>query len=362
MAEPITNPDVDRGFVKFYEEVQSKSKSLMKTKDDVLIMSAEGLLGLEAAVASIVGKGDKVLTITNGVFGDGFVDFVKLYQGIPVPVSADYNKQINPEEVAETLDKNRDIRIATFVHCETPSGVLNPLKEVARQCKKRDVLLIADVVASLGGVPVEAGAWGIGVCLGASQKCISAPPGLALVSVSDHAWEVVRSRKGKIPSYYLSLGQWDEWWKKGKLFPYTASVSDISALDEALDMVFEEGLRKAFLRHNKVSKALLAAIRAMGLTPFPESDKFHSPTVTAFYKPARIDEDRLRALMESRYSVMIAGSWGKLAGKVLRLGNMGYNAHPQKAMRAIRALESALSDLGFKTERSGVATAKGLLG
>jgi alanine-glyoxylate transaminase/serine-glyoxylate transaminase/serine-pyruvate transaminase len=144
---------------------------------------------------------------------------------------------------------------------------------------------VADVVSSLGGVPVEADAWGVDVCLGASQKCISAPPGLALVSVSKRAWEIVRSRKDKIPSYYLSLGQWDEWWKHRKLFPYTPSVSDIYALDEALDMIFEEGLRSVFSRHAKVSKALLAAIRAMGLTPFPASDEFHSPTVTAFRRP-----------------------------------------------------------------------------
>ncbi|HEV2226419.1 MAG TPA: alanine--glyoxylate aminotransferase family protein [Nitrososphaerales archaeon] len=361
MAAPITNPDVDRKFVRFYEEVQSKLMTLMKTKNDVLIMSAEGLLGLEAAVASLVGKGDKVLTVTNGVFGDGFADFVRLYRGVPVPVVADYDRPIDPEKVGKALEANGDIRVATFVHCETPSGVLNPLKEVARQCRKRGVILVADVVSSLGGVPVEADAWGVDVCLGASQKCISAPPGLALVSVSDRAWEIVRSRKDEIPSYYLSLGQWNEWWKKNKLFPYTPSVSDIYALDEALDMIFEEGLTSVFSRHVKVSRALLAALRAMGLSPFPASDEFHSPTVTAFRRPVRIDEERLRAVMENRYSVMIAGSWGKLTGKVLRLGNMGYNAYPQKAIRATRALENALKDLGFRPKRSGVATAKNLL-
>ncbi len=361
MATPITNPDVDRNFVSFYEKVQSKLMALMKTKNDVLIMSAEGLLGLEAAVASLVSRGQKVLTVTNGVYGDGFVDFVRLYRGVPIPVVADYDKPIDPEKVGEVLDANKGIRVATFVHCETPSGVLNPLKEVARQCKKRGVLLVADVVSSLGGVPVEADAWGVDVCLGASQKCISASPGLALVSVSDHAWEIVRSRKDKIPSYYLSLGQWSDWWKKSKLFPYTPSVSDIYALDEALDMIYEEGLLSVFSRHAKVSKALLAALRAMGLAPFPASDEFHSPTVTAFKRPARVDEEKLRGVMESRYSVMIAGSWGKLTGKVLRLGNMGYNAYPQKAIKATRALENALKDVGFRPERSGVAAAKDLL-
>ena len=361
MARPITNPDLDRSFVKFYEATQTKLMRLMKTKNDVLIMSGEGFLGLEAAVASLVARNQKVLTITNGVFGDGFVDLVRLYGGVPVVVREAYDRQIDPEKVGHALDTNKGIEVATFVHCETPSGVLNPLREVAKVCRKKGVKLIADVVSTLGGVPVEADAWGVDVCLGASQKCLSAPPGLALVSVSEGAWEVVRSRGSRIPSYYASLWQWDEWWKK-RLFPYTPSVSDINALDEALDMALEEGLPHAFERHMRVSKAILSGCRATGLIPYPRSDSFHSPTVTAIRCPPRIRDTALLRRMEERYGVMIAGSWGKLSGRVLRLGNMGYNAHPQRALRAMRALEGALKDLGFEPRQSGVARTKEALG
>ncbi len=362
MALPITNPDLDPTFVKFYEAMQTKLMKLMKTKSDVLIMSAEGLLGLEAAVASLVSRGQKVLTITNGVFGDGFVDLVRLYGGVPVVVREAYDRQIDPEKVSDALDTTKGIQVATFVHCETPSGVLNPLREVAKSCRKRGVKLIADVVSSLGGVPVEADAWGVDICLGASQKCLSAPPGLALVSVSEGAWEVVRSRRSRIPSYYASLWQWDEWWKKKKLFPYTPSISDINALDEALDMALEEGLPRAFERHMRISKALLSGCRAMGLTPYPRNDAFHSPTVTAIRCPARIRDTELLRRMEERYGVMIAGSWGKLSGKVLRLGNMGYNAYPRRALTAMRALEGALKDFGFRPRQSGVAVAEEAMG
>ncbi len=362
MALPISNPDLDPRFVKFYEATQAKLARLMKTKNDVLIMSAEGILGLEAAVASLVSKGQKVLTITNGVFGDGFVDLVRLYGGVPVVVRGAYDRKIDPEKVSEALDTTKGIEVATFVHCETPSGVLNPLREVAKSCRKKGVKLIADVVSSLGGVPVETDAWGVDICLGASQKCLSAPPGLALVSVSEEAWEVVRSRRSRIPSYYASLWQWDEWWKKKKLFPYTPSISDINALDEALDMALEEGLSRAFDRHRRVSKALLSGCRAMGLTPYPRSDDFHSPTVTAIRCPPRVRDTELLRRMEERYGVMIAGSWGKLSGKVLRLGNMGYNAYPRRALTAMRALEEALKDLGFMPRQSGVAVAGEALG
>ncbi|MDG6910166.1 MAG: alanine--glyoxylate aminotransferase family protein [Nitrososphaerota archaeon] len=355
MAQPITNPDLDRKFAKSYEETQTKLMRVMKTKNDVLIMSAEGLLGLEAAVASLVSKGQKVLTITNGVFGDGFVDLVRLYGGVPVVVGEAYDQRIDPEKVSSALDTNKGIEVATFVHCETPSGVLNPLREVATACRKRGVKLIADVVSTLGGVPVEVDAWGVDVCLGASQKCLSAPPGLALVSVSEAAWETVRSRGSAIPSYYASLWQWEEWWRKKRLFPYTPSITEVSALDEALDIALEEGLSHSFERHARVSKSLISGCRAMGLVPYPRSDSFHSPTVTAIKCPPRIHDTDLFRRMEDRYGVMIAGSWGKLSGEVLRLGNMGYNAYPHKALKAVRALERALKDLGFRPGKSGVA-------
>jgi aspartate aminotransferase-like enzyme len=347
MARPITNPDLDPAFARSYESTQEKLKRLMKTKNDVLIMSGEGLLGLEAAVASLVEKGQKVLTIANGVFGEGFVDFVKMYGGVPTSVLSPYDRPVDPESVAAALDADREIRVATLVHCETPSGVLNPLREVASACRKREVLLIADAVSSLGGTPVETDSWGIDVCLGGSQKCLSAPPGLALVSVSERAWDVVRRRGASIPSYYASLWQWEEWWNKRRLFPYTPSVSDIGALDEALDIALKEGLPRAFERHKRISKMVLSGCRGMGLVPYPKSDAYHSPTVTALRRPTRIPETGLLRRMEEGYGVMIAGSWGKLAGRVLRLGNMGYNARPRKAKTALLALEGALKDLGF---------------
>jgi len=360
MATPITNPDFDHKFIEFYSSLQGKLQELMKTENDVLIMSGEALLGLESALASLVGKDDRVLTITNGEYGESLADFVKLYGGIPVRVEGENNQRLDAERVEEALDNNKDIRVATFVHCETPSGVINPLEKIAKACQKHGIILIADTVSSLGGVPIDVDKWGIDICLGASQKCLSAPPGLTLISVSKKAWELIGSRHDKIQGYYLNLWQWNEWWKKNKLFPYTASISDIYALDEAVDMYMEEGLERAIERHRIISNAAIAGCRAIGLTPYPKTDQDHSPTVTAIIKPPTIDEHKLRMLMEDRYSVMIAGSWGKLAGNVLRLGNMGYNAQQQKILTVLWALESALKDLGFKPNSSGVEKAKAL--
>lgn len=360
LSRPMPNPDLDQGFLRLYEGVQGKLKSLMKTKNDVLVMSGEGYLGLEAAVASLVRRGSKVLTITNGVFGDGFIDLVRLYGGIPVVARSPYDRPVDPEKVKEALDNHRGVAVATFVHCETPSGVMNPLKEIAAACRKSGVMLVADVVSSLGGVPVETDRWGVEVALGASQKCLSAPPGIAFLSVGDEAWEAVRSRGDTVPAYYASLWQWDQWWKK-RLFPYTPAANDINALDEALDIVLEEGLPAGLRRHAEVSRAILTACRAMGLHPYPADDSFHAPTVTAIRMPPEITEERLLGRMRERYGVVIAGSWGELSGKVFRLGNMGYNAQPGKALRALRALEGSLTDIGFAPVESGVAAAKSML-
>jgi len=361
MSTPITNPDFDHNFVQFYASLQAKLQKVMKTKNDVLVMSGEAMLGLESAAVSLIEKDAKVLTITNGPYGETFIDFVKLVGGIPVNVESDYKRHVSAERVGEAIDNHRDAKIAMFVHCETPSGVINPLKEVAETCRKKGVLLIADVVSTLGGVPVDVDEWGIDVCIGASQKCFSAPPGLTVMSVSEKAWELVKARHERIQAYYANLWQWNEWWKKNKLFPYTASISDIYALDEAVDMLLEEGLDNAVKRHKTISTAAIAACKALGLTPYPETDADHSPTVTAFNKPTTVDERKLRSLMENRYSVMIAGSWGKLAGHVLRFGNMGYNAQRDRILRALWALEESLKDLGFKPQASGVEKAKTLL-
>lgn len=362
MARPITNPDLDRGFIRFYEEMQGKLRRVMRTKNDVFAMSAEGYLGLEAAVASLVRRGEKVLVISNGFFGDGFGDLVRSYGGVPVNVRGPFDRPVDPDAVREALDANRGVGVATFVHCETPSGVLNPLEGVAKLCRDRGVVLVADVVSSLAGVPVDTDGWGVDVALGASQKCLSAPPGLAIVSVSERAWERIRSRRGDAPGYYVNLMQWDDWWNKKRLFPYTPSISDINALDEALDMLLEEGVPRSIRRHRKVSRALLAGARELGLEPYPKSDSFHSPTVTVLRNPPGVDLERLMRRMEDKYGVMVAGSWGSLSGKVLRMGNMGYNARPKPALTALRALERALVDLGHVPRGSGVARAKEVLG
>ncbi len=200
-------------------------------------------------------------------------------------------------------------------------------------------------------MPVDADNAGVDVVLGASQKCFSAPPGLAIISVSKRAWEKIERRAEKVSSFYLDLLEWRRSWLGERVFPYTQSVSDVFALDKALDIVLEEGMDSVYRRHREVADWVRDSCNELGLELFPRRMEICSNTVTAIKVPAGIDEKELRNRMLKKYSVMIAGSWGKLTGKVVRLGHMGYNAHAGKASRAVRALRASLRDIGFNPKK-----------
>lgn len=183
MGRKIQNPDIEQDFFDFYDRLVSKLCRVYDTTDDILILGGEGILGLEASVASCVGPGDEVLCIANGIYGEGFADFVEMYGAEPVMCSFSHKEPIKAEAVREKINKH-DFQAATMVHCETPAGVLNELNEILELLSKEGVLTIVDAVSSLGGVPLFQG--NIDICICGSQKCFSSPRGLTMVSVSSN--------------------------------------------------------------------------------------------------------------------------------------------------------------------------------
>jgi aspartate aminotransferase-like enzyme len=342
MSRELINPDIDTRFFDIYDSLCNKIRKVAGTASDVFVMAGEGMLALDSAVANLVEPADDVLSISSGVFGDGFVDLIKNYGGNPVVVRSAYDDVVTPNQVERVLEKNHKIGVATFVHCETPSGTIAPAEEIGKVCNDHDIVLIADTVSTLGGVPLNADKSGIDVCLGASQKCFSAPPGLAIISVSNRAWEKIKKRKNKVESLYLDLLIWKKMWLGKRTFPYTQSVSDIFALDKSLDLILSEGLDKVYKRHTKVASFVRNACKEINIELFPKREDICSDTVTALKVPRGVDESKLREKMKKKYGVVIGGSWGKLSGKVIRLGHMGYNAQMPKARLAIDALEKSL--------------------
>ncbi|MFW6038124.1 MAG: pyridoxal-phosphate-dependent aminotransferase family protein [Candidatus Saliniplasma sp.] len=338
MSKKILNPDIDTEFFEFYHGLEKKVKEVYRTEDDVLILGGEGILGLEAAVASLIDKEDKVLCISNGIYGDGFADFVKMYGGEPVMVRSSYDKSLNVEEVGKKLDED-EFKAATMVHCETPTGVLNDLGEILEMLEDQGVLSIVDAVSSLGGteVPVDM----MDICIGGSQKCFSSPPGLTTISISECAWKVMEDKEQN--SYYTNLPIWKDMWFGDEYFPYTHLVSNLYALDESMDIILGEGLENVFDRHESMAVLCRERVHEMDLDIYPSEESLSSPTVTAI----KMDGKALKVQkkMKKEHDILLANSLGDLENEILRIGHMGHNAYEEKVVRTMDALEDVLDGM-----------------
>ena len=217
-SRAFANPDVDETFCEEYHQVCKDSSNLLGTDNETYVLGGEGILALEAACATLTEPGDKVLVIDNGIFGRGFADFVSLYGGEPTLYTVDYHYPIVVEDLAEYLKENHDFKYATVVHCDTPSGVLNDISKICPLLKQYGILTVVDAVASMFGEDVKVNEWQIDVICGGSQKALSAPPGLAFVTVSEDAMKAMESRKTKVASFYCNILAFKNYYKD-KWFP-----------------------------------------------------------------------------------------------------------------------------------------------
>lgn len=336
MAEPQPNPDIEPSFADSYEDLCSKLATVYDTDNDVVVLGGEGILGLEAAIDSLVAPGDRVLCISNGRYGDGFADFVDAAEGTPELVSAPYDRGFDLDAIQSALDAAEaagdPFELATMVHCETPTGTLNDLDPVLDLLDDHDVLRVVDAVSSLGGTPVPTGR--IDVCLGASQKCFSAPPGLTTAAITDRAWDRIEIRNPS--SLYTNFLPW---WDVTEGFPYTHLSANVAALDAAIDRVLSEGLESVFERHESAAERCRERGVELGLEYYPDAERC-SPTVTAFHLPGSARNVQRRVMDEE--DVVLATGLGDMADDILRFGHMGYNAEIEAVDRAMDALEAVL--------------------
>lgn len=343
-AVKATNPDLDEQFFEFYKETCGKIGEFLDTKNEVRVLSGEGILGLEAACASLTEPGDRVLIIDNGIFGEGFGDFIKIYGGNPVFFKGDRRDTIDIEALSDFLDNDSNFKYATVVHVDTPSGVWNNLSKICPLLKKKGIITVVDSVAAMGGEEIRVDEWKIDIALGGSQKCISAPPGLTLLSISEEAFKAMENRKKPIASFYCNLLLWKDYYKK-RYFPYTMPASDINGLRVAIDNMLKEGIRNMVTRHKSIAKAVRQSVVASGLDLYLQGG--HANTVTAIELPEGIDDKVLRKYMVEKFNVLIGGSLDYLDGKVIRIGHMGENALVDKVAYTLLALQNSLEHLGF---------------
>ncbi len=344
-AEKTTNPDIDIDFVEFYKKTCEKFGNIIGTKNDVYILSGGGILGLEAACASLTEKGDRVLVIDNGIYGEGFKDFVTMYGGEYVLFSSEYTKSIDIDELKAFLDEDSNFKYATVVHCDTPTGVLNDVSKICPLLKKYGILTVVDSVAGMVGERLSVDESKIDIILGGSQKAISAPAGLTIVGISQDAKNCIKNRKTDVIGFYCNLNIWEGYYEK-KYFPYTMPISDIMGLDKALDNILEEGIENVLNRHEKIAYSVRKSIEEYGLELFLEEG--YSNTVTAIKIPESIGALELTDYMLKNYNTLVATSLNQYMDTILRIGHMGENANLNKIEHVLNVLDKSLSALGFK--------------
>ncbi|MEF8779109.1 MAG: alanine--glyoxylate aminotransferase family protein [Haloferacaceae archaeon] len=338
MSRELVNPDVDPAFQEIYGEVTEGLASVYGTDSQVVVLGGEGILGLEAAIASLVEPGTEVICLSNGLYGDGFADFVESYGGEATLVSAADTEPLPVAEFERRLDEGA-YDVATMVHCETPTGTLNRIEPALDALADRDVTSVVDAVSSLGGTPVPTEK--IDVCLGASQKCFSAPPGLTTAAISDAAWDAMEETDNQ--SLYANFLPWRDT-EDG--FPYTHLTTEVVALGESLSLLHEEGLDAVYGRHERAAERCRERGEELGLEPYPNADgdrsagERSSPTVTAFSVPGRAEEIQER--MRTDHDVTVATGLANHADDLLRIGHMGHNARVDRVDAAMDALAAVL--------------------
>jgi len=347
-AKVTTNPDVDLEFVEFYKDTCDKIGKIINTNNPVYILSGEGILGLEAACASLTEPGDRVLVLDNGIYGRGFKDFALMYGGEGVYFSNDYSKAINVEKLREFLEADHDFKYATIVHCDTPTGVLNDLSKICPMLNEYGILTVVDSVSAMGGEEIRVDDWKVDIALGGSQKAFSAPAGLTMVSISERAKAVIKNRKTPVIGFYCNLNIWENYYTN-KWFPYTIPISDIMGLSKACDNILEEGIENVLNRHEKIAAATRKAMVEYGLNLFLEDG--YSNTVTAVKIPENIGALNLKNHMLNQYNTLIITSLKPYEDIILRIGHMGENARIEMIVYALNTIDKGLKDLGFKTDK-----------
>src|SRR5712672_3148136 len=340
---------LDPVFVEMMEELKSLLRYVYQTKNPLTFpLSGPGSVGMEFCFVNMVAPGDKVIVCQNGVFGGRMLENVVRCGGTPVLVEDKWGEPVDPQKVEDALKKNKDAKVLAFVHAETSTGCQSDAKTLTQIAQKHGAMVIVDAVTSLAGTPVKVDEWEIDAIYSASQKCLSCTPGLSPVSFSERVVDYVKARKDKIHSWFMDMNLLLGYWGAGiRTYHHTAPTNSLFGLHEALLLLREEGMENAWARHRRHHNALKAGLEAMGLK-FLVSEKYQLPQMNAVRCPEGVNEAEVRKTLLNEFSIEIGAGLGPLAGKIWRIGIMGYSCRPDNVMLCLSALGSVLSDMGMK--------------
>lgn len=370
MLEALAHPTLghlDPAFLALLDQLRSELRSVYGTQNTVTLpMSGTGSLGMETCLVNLLEPGDRILCGVNGVFGTRMCEVARRLGaevsrlGAEVSrVEAPWGRPLDPEDLRQGL-KRGPFKLLAVVHAETSTGVLQDLTPLRALADEANALLLVDTVTSLGGVPIDLDARGIDASYSGTQKCLSCPPGLAPISLSDRAMAAVRARRTPVASWYMDLTLIGQYWGSERVYHHTAPINMLFALERALALVLEETLPVRFERHRRHAAALAAGLEALGLVlPVPESARL--PPLTLVSVPAGVDEAAVRRTLLARHNLEIGGGLGQFAGKAWRIGLMGAGSTRENLTLCLTGLAEALREQGFATNPDALARAHAVL-
>ncbi len=342
MALP-TIGHLDPAFIDLMDETKSLLRDTFLTENEATFpVSGPGSVGMETAVLNMVEPGKKVIVCVNGAFGERIKEMVERHGGTPVVVDAPWGEPVDSRKLEAALVQNADAKIVAFVHAETSTGVRSDIKELTRIAHKHDCLTIVDTVTSLGGIPVKVDEWELDVVYSGSQKCLSCPPGLSPVTFNDRAIEAIKNRRTKVQSWFMDVGLVLNYWSGAKrTYHHTAPINALYGLHEALLLLHEEGLGNSWARHLRNSEILKAGLERIGIKTFVTGDASLPELITAVV-PEGVNDASVRNILLEKYNIEIGAGLGRLAGKIWRIGLMGYTSNEKNIRLCLEALEAAL--------------------
>jgi alanine-glyoxylate transaminase/serine-glyoxylate transaminase/serine-pyruvate transaminase len=357
MAAPIVG-HMDPWFTQMMDDVQHLLRLAFRTQNRITYpISASGSGGIEAAVMNVLDAGDECIVCVNGAFSERMAIIAERIPAKVIRVEAPYGRTVDPQDVLRA-GQGRKIRFVGLAHGETSTGIVQRIEDYRKVADQLGALLIVDTVATLAGVPLDVDQQGIDICFSGSQKAISAPPGMAPITVNTRVEEVMHARKEPVRSWYFDMTSAMNYWGHERLYHHTPPITLIYAMREALRAVLEEGLETRWERHGRNQQALIAGLEAMGLEPFVKNPADRLVTVTAINIPAGIEDGKVRQQLLNEFNIEIAGGFGPIKGKIWRVGLMGYSAQETNVLLFLAGLEKTLSDQGFRLPAgAGVAAA-----
>lgn len=333
---------LDPQFIAIMDEIKAQLKTLLNTENEVTMpMSGTGSSGMETCFVNLVEKDDPILVIINGVFGMRMQDVATRLGADVDTLEFEWGTPVDPQAVKQKINE-KPYKIVAVVHAETSTGVRNPVAEIGELLKGSESLYLVDTVTSLGGIPVKVDEWGVDALYSGTQKCLSCPPGLAPISMSERAVEAIKARKSKVPNWYLGLTMIINYWEGAtRAYHHTAPINMLYGLYQSLYDILEEGVESVYRRHRDTHEALVSGLSKLNLEMLVKPE-FRLPMLNSVVIPDSLDEAALRKKLLQDHQIEIGAGLGPLAGKIWRIGLMGHTARPENVERLLAALESCL--------------------